>query len=104
MEMKSMKLSAEDHDLMGVSDVEYKGPKYPYGLKLNLEECCLEKLGIKDLPKVGSKMIVYAIVEVTDVHQSESEGDKKRQSVGVQITDMAIAKEPKSAEKALYGE
>lgn len=63
---------------------------YPYGLMLNLCDDDLKKLGIKDTPKVGTKMTLQAVVEVccTSEHESK-EGENK--SMSLQITDMGLS-------------
>lgn len=81
-----------------------QGPSYPYGLELRLEDESIDKLGLEDLPKVGSKLRLEARVEVTSCSVHEDGARKtKRRSVTLQITDMeleAIGK--KKAEEKLY--
>jgi hypothetical protein len=71
-------------------------PEYPYGLKVELENDALEKLGITSLPDVGTPMVLTARVEVCGVSAYESTDQEKRQSLSLQITDMALAPEPKT--------
>ena len=64
-------------------------PAYPYGLCIDLCDESLQKLGITDLPPVGTKMKLTALVEVTTVSQYQnSEGAESRLSL--QITDMQL--------------
>jgi hypothetical protein len=79
-------------------------PRYPWGLVINLDSDCLEKLGIEKLPQVGEKMKLHAIVEVSSANSYASQTGKS-QSIGLQITAMELAahKEEKKAEDVLYG-
>lgn len=80
------------------------GPDYPYGLCINLGSDELAKLGIKDLPAVGSELEMTAKVKVTSVSSSESEHGDGHKSVSLQVTDMSLddGAGPSAAEK-LYG-
>lgn len=70
-------------------------PRYPYGLTLYLDDDTLEKLGITDLPKVGSKMLAQITVMVTGTSQratqSTKAGEEMKTCVDMQITDMELA-------------
>lgn len=81
-------------------------PKYPYGLTLYLDDDTLEKLGIKELPKVGSTMLAQITVMVTGTSQratqSTKDGEAMSTCVDLQITDMDIAQPAKSAASLLY--
>lgn len=80
-------------------------PKYPYGLTLYLDDETLKKLGITDLPKVGTKMLAQVTVEVTGTSQRATqgkEGENVRTCVDLQITDMDIAAPSKPAANILY--
>lgn len=82
-------------------------PKYPYGLSLYLDDDTLKKLGITDLPKVGTSMPATITVTVTGTSQratqSSKEGEQMRTCVDLQITDMDITTPTKSAADVLYG-
>jgi hypothetical protein len=76
----------------------YDEPAYPYGLTLRMNTEVLDKLGIKDLPKVGTKVRIVAMAEVSSVGQhQERDGDDNRH-VELQITDM----EAPAAKGAMY--
>lgn len=106
MPLKSMKLSEQDKKDNSVDSV-IEQPSYPYGLKIHLDEDAYEKLGLPEVPKVGSKFTMLAMVTVVDVHQSEKGDDRKYTTVGLQITDMALDKgekeKAKDAGQVLYG-
>jgi len=82
-------------------------PRYPYGLSIYLDDDTLKKLGITDLPKVGTSMPATITVTVTGTSQratqSNKEGEQMRTCVDLQITDMDITMPTKSAADVLYG-
>lgn len=56
---------------------EYEGPKYPWGLSLDLENATLEKLGIDVTKyKVGQQIPLNIIATVTRTSMSETEHGK----------------------------
>lgn len=65
-------------------------PAYPYGLRISLDDDSLTKLGITELPKVGSPMHVLAVVEIVSTSDYESKEGGERKSLELQITDMAL--------------
>ena len=77
--------------------------KYPYGLRICLNNDQLEKLGIKDLPKVGTTMVIEAVGEVCENHQSDSLNGKPYRSMYIQITEMGAAVK-KTRESKMYGD
>lgn len=62
---------------------------YGYGTKINLTTEDLDKLGIKELPAVGSEVTITAKAKVTETSKRESDG-KTRKEVGLQITHMKL--------------
>lgn len=83
-------------------------PVYPYGLQLYLDDDTLKKLGITDLPKVGTSMLAQITVKVTGTSQratqssKEGESETMRTCVDLQITDMDLAPPEKSVAETLY--
>ena len=90
--MISMKLTAAE----AKADATYLGggdddlPKYPYGLSICLDDETLAKLGITELPPVGTVMQLTALVEVCSISQYENQ-DGADKSMNLQITDMELA-------------
>ena len=72
---------------------------YPWGLSLTLDKCCLDKLGIKQLPQVGSELHLLAVAKVTSVNQSAREGQDEESRVGLQITMMQVVLEESAADE-----
>lgn len=108
-DLKSMKVTKAEREAR-YKDAETSAigdaPSYPYGLSISLEDEALEKLGLSDLPAVGTKMLLIAEVEVTSCSVSENEYTKgKQKRLGIQITSMCLEDAPaakKSAEELLY--
>ena len=107
MEMKSMKISAEEKKKYAEPTIASEQQQYPYGLSISLDQDVLDKLGMSKLPDVGDKMMLHAKVEICSVSQSESQGGGKNSHVQMQITDMAIGgasdDKKEDASQALYG-
>lgn len=98
--MTSMKLTpSEATDDMGLCSPN-EAPAYPWGLRLDLEDATLKKLGIESPPAVGTKMMLTAMAEVTSASQRENQ-DGKDVCVGLQITDMALKAESKPSGASL---
>lgn len=90
MELKSMKLSKKEQKEEKAEMLA--GPErssYPYGLCLHLDADELEKLGLGDLPKLGAKLKLEAVVEVNSTSQNSGiYGEHK--SVDLQIVEMGL--------------
>lgn len=104
-EMSNMMISEEAVD--GQLGEAASSPKYPYGLRISLDEKAIQKMGMGDMPQVGKKMKMMAMVEVVEVRQYDrNDGDSDR-GIDLQITDMAMMandeERVRSAEEALYG-
>ena len=102
MKMRSMELSKKEGKEASPMAVKNEAPRYPYGLRISLENETLNKLGLDDLPKVGSYVKIRAEACVVSVSSNEDEGGKPRRSLAVQIERLAIDEnEPESMEEAL---
>lgn len=65
-------------------------PSYPYGLRINLDEKSLKKLGLKDMPEVGTTLQLDATVEVCDVSINDSASYGENRNLGLQIVSMGL--------------
>lgn len=98
MALIDMKLSKKEQKKRGGIEVaktaEDSGPKYPWGLSINLEADSLRKLGI-DIRKlsVGQKLRLTAEVEVERLSVS-SDKDNSQQEMRLQITKMDLPGAP----------
>lgn len=109
MTMTSMQMTPEeakkeygpvDGDSMLGSDPDL--PKYPYCLKLYLDDEVLAKLGMATLPAVGAKMTMMAVVEITGTSERQNQKGTS-QCLDLQITDMALGAGPdKTPAQGLY--
>lgn len=96
MKLISLKRTKEDKrgDKMETAPMEAIEPDYPWGACIHLDKDELDKLGMKNLPEIGSEMMLQAKIKVTRVSQSAAakgtEGYDEQISVDFQITDMAI--------------
>lgn len=108
MKMVSMKMTPKKGDkadnMGGMSPDD--GEKYPWGLRINLGDEELKKLGLKELPKVGQEVPLMAMVKVIGVRSNESQEGENR-NLELQITDcgMEMGKGMDMEKKAssLYG-
>jgi hypothetical protein len=106
--MISMKLTpaeAKSETMLGDPD-DSDLPEYPYGLTVCLDKDSLDKLGITDLPPVGTRMQLTALVEVCSVSQYQNQSGTDS-NLSLQITDMELAasnSEPKPLANRIYGE
>ena len=73
-----------------------KGPQYPWGLTVRLDEISMKKLGMDDLPEVGELCQVTGLGRIVSVSQREST-DSESKSVEIQIEKMNLAVQEESA-------
>lgn len=88
MKLVDMKMSPKEAKAELMPSAK-EGPRYPWGLQLNLDEEILDKLKVVDLPAVGETYTLTATCEVTGANSSETQGGGKRRSLSLQITKMA---------------
>ena len=101
--MINMKLSDQSYKEQP-SVVAYDKPQYPYGLEISLDNDSLKKLGIDELPEVGSILMIKAKVIVKSTSENESLNYGENYCMCLQITDMEIGEGKSSAAKKLYGD
>lgn len=83
-------------------------PKYPYGTQLYLCEDELKKLGMKEMPTVGTEVPIMAVAKVVGTSERETQ-EGSRKTLDLQITSMGfdLPEEPTTAmgkaAKKLYG-
>ena len=67
------------------------GEDYGYNTRMTLDHDMLEKMGVKKLPTVGSKMKVHALAHVVSTSEDHSTDGKKRRRVELQMHHMGVA-------------
>lgn len=98
--MKTSKEEAQEQMQPTAADA----PEYPYGLTICLDEESMAKLGITELPKVGTQMQITALVTVCSTSQYSTQGGEDESNLSLQITDMEISGTPrKDTTAVLYG-
>lgn len=88
MKLISLELSPQESKAETIEARETEGPKYPYGTCLYLDEEALAKLGIADLPPVGTELHIMAVGKVTGTSEREYEGGSHK-TLDVQLVEMA---------------
>lgn len=80
--------------------MDYKGPKYPWGLILNLETDSLEKLGksVADF-KVGQKIPLMVMAEVQSISMNQTSDGDKHECVGLLCADIEFPSGGRSNEE-----
>lgn len=90
MAMVDMTMSAEEAKEYAQPEAG-DAPKYPWGLKITLDDDSLAKLGITTLPAVGTKMQFTAVCEVCSSSSYQDQGGEAETSLGLQITGMELS-------------
>lgn len=104
MAMKDLKITKKEAKaksesmVIGSPDQE----RYPYGLRLDLNNDTLEKLGMTKLPSVGTVLMFEAKAKVVGSRQSATEGSENR-SIELQITHIDL-EEGETDEEVKEGE
>jgi hypothetical protein len=90
MRLVDMSITQEEaKEQMTLSEKPGDAPKYPYGLRLCLNEEALSKLGIQTMP-IGTKVSVMATATVVSMSAyQEVDGDNRR-SLDIQIESLGL--------------
>ena len=88
-----MDMSSSSEERKEMISSPSKGPKFPYGLRLNLDKETCEKLGISSAPSINSKVKFSAEAVVISVRAEDEEGDEGGYNIELQIIDMELDKE-----------
>jgi len=102
-DMKSMKLTKQQKKREDTLSTEEN--EFPFGLRIHLDDDSLDNLGMGEMPKVETTMILMAKVEVRHTSVGDDAEDGKSRSMSLQITDMALEPEKKKrpASEILFG-
>lgn len=90
--LRSMKLSKAEAKkrYSPLASTRPKGDQYPWGLSISLDKAGMEKLGLKEAPKVGTVMTVTAKAKVSSRGEHESDEGGASRDCCLQITDLAV--------------
>lgn len=104
----NMRRSKKERKAGSSHEVAFEEPAIPSGLTIRLDDESLDKLGFKDLPNVGDRMVVAAIGTVSLVSQHDSKRNEKRnknRDVSIELDKLDVSPVPtskiKSAEDAI---
>jgi len=67
-----------------------EGPKYPYGLALNLDKDTVEKLSLEDC-QVGDEYDLIAKGKITSMSENDTEDGQYNKSVTLQLTSIGVS-------------
>lgn len=93
MKTVSLKLSEAEkkQDLGMAAPMPPKGPRYPWGTRLDLDNETLKKLGMKAASfEVGAEMSIVGRAEVTSISSNTDSDGKERSSVTLQIVSLGV--------------
>ena|SRR5437588_2415573 len=77
-----------------------KGPKFPWGLEIRLDEKAMEKLGMDDLPEVGELCQITSLGRIVSVSERET-AEQSSKDICIQIEKLALnVKEESDAAEA----
>lgn len=88
MPLKNMKLEMREdstEDLLTPNK-----PRFPYGLRITLDNEVLKKLDLPKLPEVGQMMGIHGVVEVVQVGIDNNNQGSRDKHIELQITDMVL--------------
>lgn len=88
MKLVSLELTAQEAKAESFEAKEAERPRYPYGTSLYLDDEALAKLGIKEMPAVGTDLRIMGVAKVTGTSEREYEGGSHK-TLDVQFTQMA---------------
>ena len=96
--LKSMKLNKKEQKDAELG-VESEPVEFPWGLRLQLDDEAVTKLGTPSL-RVGDEVLVAAKATVSSVSSHESKEGEVDLNISLQITDMALSEESTDTDRA----
>jgi hypothetical protein len=97
--MADMKMSKEEKKEQE-SPMSTEEQAYPYGLRIDLNDDSMTKLGLDSPPKVGATFRIMALADVVSVSSYSSMSTDQERSMSLQITDMEMAEGTPAGESA----
>lgn len=105
MAMVNMKMNASERKEYDSPELSSEQSEYPYGLCIRLDDDALKKLGMTELPAVGTEVMVMAKAFVKSTSAYARNGEDGHRDVELQMTDIELGQVAAStnAASALYG-
>lgn len=98
VDMKLTKSEMKDTATPTALGSKDKGPKYPWGLEIRLDDSALKKLGMdKEMPEVGELCQITGVGRVVSCSMSESSMGGSSKNVSIQIERMTLAVDDEDA-------
>lgn len=89
MKMADLKLPKRTEDeLKGIPEKAIERERWPYGMRLTFESEQVDKIPYLEKVKVGQKLMIEGIGEVTSIRMNEEKDGKKKYSVEVQLHEV----------------
>ncbi len=98
MKMVNVKLPKRDETNKVAEAPSIERDQWPYGLRLTFEAEQIDKLPHLEKMKVGQKVMVEGMGEVTSVRMNENKGGKKKYTVEVQLHECGCEAKGKMTE------
>lgn len=109
--MDLIEMKCSPGEMKGPSSMccEPHGPQYPYGLRLDLGEEEIAKLGLDELPDLDDTVVVMAVAMVKSRNEMKSDDGKVYRNLCLQITAMNLKEGKPEKEKVplknkMYGD
>ena len=96
--LTNMQLSKKQSKAEVCCTDDEKGPRFPYGLSISLDDDSLKKLGFDTLPAVGTEMIVVGIGKIRSASENRSQRGVNR-DVSIQLERIEVEPFEKAANK-----
>lgn len=95
MELKDMKLpprkKTPEEQRYPTMCAEGDDPRYPYGLRLHLDEAQVKALGLTELPKAGVSITLEAKGDVCSTGETQMQKEGTERSLDIQITALGLS-------------
>ena len=84
-----------------MSPIQVERDRWPYGLQLRFESEQVDKLPLLKKLKIGQKVIVEGIGEVTSIRMNEEKEGKEKYSVEIQLQEVGCESKGKMASESM---
>ena len=100
VDIKLPKKAKEEMEKM-TAPVAMERDRWPYGLRLTFESEQVDKIPYLEKVKIGQKLNVEGIGEVTSIRMNEEKEGKKRYSVEVQLHEVGCESKGRVASESM---